>query len=74
MRWEKGTDAPPVVHFKERTLKLTEIGAPLALLARGAQPPPLQLMFFGAAPLHNGELADPQPAACYASRSVHPSN
>ena len=74
MRWEKGEDALPVVHFKERTSKLAEIGAPLALLARGAQPPPLQLIFFGAAPLHNGELADPQPDACHASRSVHPSN
>jgi len=34
----------------------------LAVMARGAQPPPIQLMYFGAAPLHQGESFD---IACF---------
>ena len=34
---------------------VSEVGAPLAMLARGAQPPPIQLIYYGAAPLHQGE-------------------
>jgi hypothetical protein len=58
MRWGKEADSEPVRAFKERCATLSEIGTPLAMLARGAQPPCLQLLFFGAAPLRSGEPAN----------------
>eukprot|EP00966_Prymnesium_polylepis_P042354 983905-Prymnesium_polylepis.1 len=54
MRWGPEEDSEPVRAFKERSALLAEVGAPLAMLARGAQPPPIQLMYYGAAPLHQG--------------------
>ena len=54
MRWGAEKDSEPVQAFKERSMLLAENGAPLAMLARGAQPPGIQLMYFGAAPLHQG--------------------
>jgi hypothetical protein len=58
MRWGKEKDSEPVRAFKERCANLSEIGYPLAMMARGAQPPRLQLMYFGAAPLRSGEPAN----------------
>lgn len=55
MRWGKEADSEPVQAYKQRCALLTELGAPLALLARGAQPPPIQLMYYGAAPVHSGK-------------------
>ena len=55
MRWGAESDSDSVVAFRERCSLLTDIGAPLAKLARGAQPPPVHVGYFGAAPLAQSE-------------------
>ena len=59
MRWGREADSEPVLRFNERCRLISEVGNPLIALTKGAQPPPVQVMFFGAAPLHQGELALP---------------
>ena len=54
MKWGPEEDSDIVVAFKERSSIISLLGAPLVELSKGAQPPRIQILYFGAAPRHSG--------------------